>query len=378
MVKEIVSVYQKREVVAAGMSGGVDSSMAALLLKESGYAVIGITMKIWQGPPTTSLPLKSGCYGPGEVHDIEDARKACEYLEIPHYTIDLSKEFSDTILSSYTSQLLAGNTPNPCIWCNQTLKFGLLLDKAKSSGIQFDRFATGHYSRITYDDTRQRYLLQKAADRLKDQSYFLYRLSQEQLILSLFPLGGFLKSEIKQKARAAGLADFAAKPESQDFFDAGMKVSFLSSLENQPGNIVDLSGRVLGTHDGLHHFTIGQRKRLHIGGVPNPLYVISKDLQTNSVVVGEKEALIIECLTATDINWIAFDKLEHSISARARLRSQQVEVPCQTFPAGENAVEVRFDEPQISVSPGQSIVFYEQDTVLGGGIIQSTRAIKQL
>ena len=370
-----MAASQMGQVVAVGMSGGVDSSVAALLLKGAGYTVIGITMKIWKGPSGASTVLKSGCYGPGEAHDIEDARKACEILRIPHYTVDLSQEFSENVLNNYTNQLLAGNTPNPCIWCNQHMKFGLLLDKAKSSGIQFDRFATGHYSRIAHGGAGQRYLLQKAVDKSKDQSYFLYRLSQEQLGMSLFPLGGFQKSEIKFKARTAGLADFAAKPESQDFFDAGMKDSFLSSLENQSGNIVDVSGRVLGTHDGLHHFTIGQRKRLHIGGSLKPLYVIRKDPQTNNLVVGEKQALAIRGLTAIDINWIAFDRLALPISAKARLRSQQAEIPCQVLPNGENAVEVRFNDLQVSVSPGQSIVFYEGDTVLGGGIIQSTQAL---
>jgi tRNA-specific 2-thiouridylase len=370
-----VTTSQMGQAVAVGMSGGVDSSVAALLLKEAGYAVIGITMKIWQGPSGSSMTLRSGCYGPGEAHDIEDARKACEILRIPHYTVDLSQEFSENVLNNYTSQLLAGNTPNPCIWCNQHLKFGLLLDKAKSSGIQFDRFATGHYSRIAHGGAGQRYLLQKAVDKSKDQSYFLYRLNQDQLRMSLFPLGSFQKSEIKIKARTAGLADFAAKPESQDFFDAEIKESFLSSLENQPGNIVDISGRVLGTHDGLHHFTIGQRKRLHIGGALKPLYVIRKDPETNNLVVGENHALAIQSLTAIELNWIAFDRLELPMSAKARLRSQQAEIPCQVLPNGENAVGVRFKDPQVSVSPGQSVVFYEEDTVLGGGIIQSTQAL---
>lgn len=366
---------KNKKVIAVGMSGGVDSTMAAYILKNKGYEVIGITMRIWAGENEGQAALRSGCYGPGEVYDTRVAQNACERLGIPHYIVDLSQEYRSKVLDNFSQEYLGGRTPNPCVLCNPLIKFGALLEKAAGLGINFDYFATGHYARIEYDKTIDRYLLKKADDLIKDQSYFLYRLNQGQLKRSLFPLGEYKKEQIKQLAQQAGFADIADKPESQDFIDGGVYESLFSDSERKQGEIVDLDGKVLGFHDGIINFTIGQRKGISIGGSKDPLYVLRIDAQKNQVVVGPKERLAIDMLTAIYMNWIAFDRLENHLEVSARLRSHQKEISCVISPNSENSVDVSFSFPQYSATPGQSIVFYQNNVVLGGGIIQTTHKL---
>lgn len=368
---------KKKTVVAVGMSGGVDSTMAAYILKNKGFEVTGITMRIWQGEGAAQESPRSGCYGPGEVYDTQVARQACERLGIPHHVVDLSQEYKSKVLDNFSHEYLGGRTPNPCVLCNPLVKFGALLEKATELGINFDYFATGHYARIEYDKTRDRYLLKKAADLKKDQSYFLYRLNQSQLKKSLFPLGEYKKEQIKKLAKEVGFADIADKPESQDFIDGGIYESLFSESDRRKGEIVDLDGNVLGQHDGIINFTIGQRKGISIGGSKEPLYVLRIDVQKNQIVVGPKEKLAVDRLTAIYLNWIAFDKLDGQLEVSARLRSHQKEIPCAISPKDENSVEVLFTVPQFLATPGQSIVFYQDDMVIGGGIIQSTHQLIQ-
>ncbi len=362
-------------VVAVGMSGGVDSTMAAYILKSEGYEVAGITMRIWQGENAAQEPPRSGCYGPGEVYDTNVARQTCERLGIPHHIVDLSQEYKSQVLDNFSHEYLGGRTPNPCVLCNPLVKFGALLEKATELGISFDFFATGHYVRNEFDKTRNRHLLKKAADLKKDQSYFLYRLNQSQLRRSLFPLGDYKKEQVKELAKEAGFADIADKPESQDFIDGGIYSSLFSETDRRKGEIVGLDGKVLGYHDGIINFTIGQRKGISIGGSKEPLYVLRINGQNNQIVVGPKEKLAVDCLTAFYANWIAFERLGGKILANARLRSHQKEITCEIFPKDGTSVEVRFKIPQYSATPGQSIVFYQDDEVLGGGIIQSTHLL---
>ena len=233
----------------------------------------------------------------------------------------------------------------------------------------------GHYAQIEYDKKPDRYLLKKAVDLKKDQSYFLYRLNQSQLKRSLFPLGEYKKDQVRQLAQQAGFSDIADKPESQDFIDGGIYGSLFSDSERKQGEIVDLDGKVLGYHDGIINFTVGQRKGISIGGSKEPLYVLRIDTQKNQVVIGLKERLAVDRLTAIYMNWIAFDKLEYQLEVNARLRSHQKEFPCSISPAAENSVDVHFSLPQFSATPGQSIVFYQDDVLIGGGIIQATHKL---
>jgi tRNA-specific 2-thiouridylase len=358
------------KTVAVGMSGGVDSSVAAYLLKKQGYNVIGLTMKIWKGGEENQSFKKSGCYGPGEAGDIEAAQKVAKELGITHHVLDLHTEYEQAVLKYFRDEYLAGKTPNPCVICNQKIKFGLLLEKAQQSDIAFDFFATGHYARIEQDLQNQRFFLKKSIDAKKDQAYFLYRLTQEQLAKVIFPLGNLLKDEVKKIASQIGFRDLADKPKSQDFYEGESFADFFDVGDSQPGDIVDTSGHVIGKHNGVIHYTIGQRKGLNIGGLKEPLYVIALDSQNNKVIVGQREKLMANALIADDLNWISIEPPTSSLKATAKIRSTQPEKSCTVIPFDANCVRVDFDEPQMAVTPGQSIVFYDGDLVLGGGVIQ--------
>jgi len=349
------------------LSGGVDSSVAAFLLKEQGYEVIGLTMKIFD-ESSSSLSRVEGhaCYGPGEREDVERARDLCKGLGVPFYALDLKGEYEHYVLDYFRNEYLSGRTPNPCIVCNRRLKFGFLLEKARRAGTNFDAFATGHYARI--EERGDRFLLKKAVDSTKDQTYFLWALEQGQLCRVIFPLGGMTKHQVKETARSLGLVS-ADQPESQDFI-AGRDYSRLfKRSEIRPGDIVDETGRTLGRHEGIIYYTIGQRRGLGISS-RRPLYVLGIDAGKNRIIVGEKEKVFSHGLIASQLNLIAVERLQGAIKLKAKIRLQHREADATVFPLEGNRARVLFDAPQISVTPGQSVVFYVDDIVLGGGIIE--------
>ena len=352
--------------VAVGMSGGVDSSVAAWLLQRDGHEVTGITMKLWAGG--SGRPVrKSACFGPDEAEDIEAARKVCARIGIPFSVVDCAAEYEDLVLRYFREEYLAGKTPNPCVRCNQLVKFGMLPRLARDAGLDFERFATGHYARIEHDARTGRFLLKKAIDARKDQSYFLYRLSQEQLASTLFPLGGFTKTQVRRMAAEAGLPVVDRK-ESQDFTSGDP--ADLIGREDREGEIVDREGRILGRHRGYWNYTLGQRKGLGIAH-PVPLYVLEIDAAQNRLVVGpEAETFKGSCIAA-DCNWIAFDRLIAEMSVEVKVRSAGRLVEAAISPLEDGRTLVRFAEPVSAVAPGQSAVFYDGDIVAGGGVIES-------
>jgi tRNA-specific 2-thiouridylase len=354
--------------IAVGMSGGVDSSVAALLLKKQGHEIIGVTMKIWRAQKNDGhAPKGNACYGPEEAGDIEQTKVLCKTIEIEHHTIDCSEQYEKIVLDYFKREYRSGRTPNPCVRCNQEVKFGVLPGLAKKAGLHFERFATGHYARVAYDDTVKRWLLRKGLDPRKDQSYFLYRLSQEQLAEVLFPLGAMTKDEVRTIAKKAGLA-VHDKEESQDFY-SGDYADIIGEA-NRPGDIVDVSGKVLGKHKGVWNYTVGQRKGLGIA-YREALYVLSIDADNNRVVVGTEKETLRSVFTVIDCAWIAFERPEVKFTAKAKIRSATAEVDGTVEPMGDNGVRVLFSEPHSGITPGQSAVFYDKDIVLGGGIIDT-------
>lgn len=354
--------------VLVGLSGGVDSSTAALILKQQGHEVIGATMSIW-GKDGMALKTghKNACYGPDEVEDIEEARKIAKQLDIPYYVFNCVEQYEKIVLENFKSEYIQGRTPNPCVWCNALVKFGALPLMAKENGLEFDKFATGHYARVE-ESKNGRFLLKRGLAPHKDQSYFLYRLKQEQLKNILLPLGTYAKEEIRKIAKENGL-DVAEKPDSQDFYDGDYNE--LLGIKEKEGNIVDTEGKILGTHKGIWNFTIGQRKGIGVSA-SEPLYVLSLRKETNEVVVGPADKTFRKSLTAVNFNWIAIDKLEGEIKAQAKIRSTQEPVNVIAKSIDNEKIEVVFDDLQKSIAIGQSVVLYDGDTVLGGGVIDST------
>ena len=350
--------------VAVGLSGGVDSSVAAALLQKEGYAVCGITMEIYDGSIDLQASAKHACYGPGEKEDVESAATICEKLKIPFQTIDLRQEYKNQVIDYFRNEYLQGKTPNPCVVCNQKLKFGFLLEKARQSGLDFDYFATGHYARIVKAD--KRFLLKRAADRSKDQTYFLYGLRPQQLKHTLFPLGDHTKEQVRGMARSIGL-ETADREESQDFIDGGDYSILFAQDEIKAGEIVDEHGKVLGEHRGIIHYTIGQRRGLGIAS-HQPLYVSGIDAANNRLVVSHQEQLS-KGLVATGLNLIAVERIDQPLEARVKIRLRHKEADAKIYPPDDNQTKIIFKEPQLSVTPGQSAVIYSEDTVVGGGII---------
>lgn len=353
-----------KEKILAAMSGGVDSSACAVLLLEQGYDVAGVTMALYdQGD--IGKTTRSCC----SADDIADARSVCHRLGIEHYVFNMGAAFHQEVIARFISGYACGLTPNPCIDCNRYIKFDALLKRAGDIGCQ--KIATGHYARIEYDDTLDRYLLKTAADDRKDQTYFLYSMTQEQLSHVLFPLGGLTKPETRRLAEKAGLTN-AHKADSQDicFVPDGDYAGFIQRAtgeEPQPGDFLDTDGNVLGQHRGLVHYTVGQRKGLGFA-FPEPRYVCKKDAKTNTVTIGKSEYLFANRLLAGDCNWIAVEKLTAPMRVTAKIRYGQKPQPATLFP-DENGTIVAFDEPQRAISPGQATVWYDGDTVVGGGTI---------
>ncbi len=348
------------------MSGGVDSSVAAAILKEKGYEVMGITMKIFDGSVALEESQRHACFGPGEKEDVDMAALVCKRLGVPFHQIDLREEYREYVIEYFRNEYLAGKTPNPCIVCNQRVKFGFLLDKARAAGIDFELFATGHYARIV--ESEGRFLLKRAVDLSKDQSYFLYTLTPGQLSSTLFPIGAYTKKKIREMAGSLGLQT-ATRPESQDFIVGGDYSILFAGNEVKGGDIVDQGGNILGRHRGIIHYTVGQRRGLGISS-ERPLYVTRIDAQGNRVVVGEREELFSDGLVAANLNLIAIDRLDRAYPVKAKIRLKHKEAGATLSPHGDNRARIVFDKPQISVTPGQSVVFYSGDVVFGGGIIE--------
>jgi tRNA-specific 2-thiouridylase len=340
--------------VAVALSGGVDSSAAALLLKEAAYEVIGIHMSLWKS-------LLSD-------YQAHRAENICRILDIPYNRVDLQKEFESCVVDYFCQEYHQGRTPNPCVACNQSIKFGLLLDKALSLGA--DYLATGHYARVEHSSDGYRLL--KAADTSRDQSYFLYTLTQEKLGHVLFPLGGHSKDEVKQMAKQAGLPT-ATRP-SQDICFISQKNygAFLSQkFSTKPGDIVDTRGKSLGQHRGIVFYTIGQRHGLGLAS-DRPLYIIRIEPESNRLVLGPEKELYSQKLIARKLDWISGKMPREPITAQAKIRYKSKEAEASLF-FRNDSVDVHFAQPQKAVTPGQAIVFYNIDEVLGGGIIKSSQ-----
>ncbi len=345
--------------VVVGLSGGVDSSTAAALLHHQGYDVVGLTLWLLKG--------KGQCCSEGMV----DAAKLCEQLGIPHQIVDSRDVFQDNIIDYLVAGYSSGITPLPCSQCNRAVKFSPMLKYAQEE-LGIDHIATGHYARTRYDATTGRYQLLRAIDRSKDQSYFLYDLPQDVLARVIFPLGDQPKTETRRLAAELNLHT-ADKPESQDLClveaNGSMRAFLDKFITPQQGDIVDQAGRVLGQHDGVHHYTIGQRKGLGIAH-SEPLYVVALDAANNRVIVGDRDAtLASECIVQR-VNWVAIATPTAPIQATVQIRYRAEAVPATIMPLADERVRVVFDTPQSSITPGQAAVWYDGDVLIGGGLIE--------
>jgi tRNA-specific 2-thiouridylase len=356
----------KKSSVLIAMSGGVDSSTTACLLKEQGFDCHAATMKLIDTEACSPKTEKTCC----TLYDIEDARSTAYRLGIPFHVFNFTDDFRKNVIERFAAVYQSARTPNPCIDCNRFIKFGRFLRRCDELDLDF--MATGHYARIVYDSAAERYLLQKAVDTEKDQSYVLYAMTQQQLARTLFPLGQYRKQEVREIAERNELIN-AQKRESQDicFIPDGDYAAFIEQYSGQTssgGDFVDSTGRVLGHHRGLIHYTIGQRKGIGIARA-TPYYVCAFDRTANAVVLGDEENLYSQVLEASGINLIAVDRIDKPMRVRAKVRYRQTEEPAMVEQIAEDRLRIAFDAPQKAVSPGQAVVFYDGDIVVGGGTI---------
>ena len=376
-------------LTVVAMSGGVDSSAVAAILQGSGVNIVGLTMQLWNQrrlPEISSGEVVPRTHRDGQrccsIDDVYDARRVAEHLGFRHYVVNFERRFEETVVRPFVEDYLAGRTPVPCTHCNNHVKFDQLLVTGRQIGAE--RIATGHYARIRFNEDTQRYELLCAVDRTKDQSYFLFGLTQEQMSRAIFPLGEMSKRHVREIARTAALP-VAEKPESQEicFVPSGNYAQFIEAYKAEQGfvglseiaraggdggELVTTSGEVIGRHPGVHHFTVGQRRGLGIA-LGRPMYVVEIDAATRRVVLGEENELRRQTCEVRDVNWIARAKLDSPIETTVKIRYRHEPAAAVVEPVDENTVRVRFDSPQRAVTPGQAAVFYDGDVLVGGGWI---------
>ena len=360
-----LNIPTDRNRVVVAMSGGVDSSVAALLLHNQGYDVIGVTMKLYDIDEADLPDYYRGCC---TIDDVEDARAVCRILGVPHYVLNVQREFSSFVIDYFQREYASGRTPHPCIACNDKIKFSFLAQRARM--LNASHVATGHYARIE-PDGYGKFALRRGVDADKDQSYVLFGMRQDQLAATLMPVGHYPKAEIRRMALDAGLPN-ADKPDSQDicFIPTGDYREFLRQrTDEKPGEIVDAAGNVLGEHDGIQYFTVGQRRGLGLSGGPSR-FVIRLEPDTSRVVVGSEENLYHDTLYAAPVSWVSGSPPALETEVMVKIRYKFAEAPATVTAVGEGAL-VRFVESQRAITPGQAAVFYQGDTVLGGGVIAS-------
>lgn len=353
--------------VVVAMSGGVDSSVAAALLARQGHDVIGLSMQLYD-QQSGSTTFGTCC----TLDDLHDARRVAAQLGFPHYIVNFEEKFAETVVSDFVREYASGRTPIPCVHCNGDLKFATLVERA--AGLDADFVATGHYAQVENDVSTGRYRLLRGADANKDQSYFLFTLSQSQLAHAMFPVGALEKPAVREVARELGL-QVADKPDSHEicFVPDGDHAAFLArqGAASGEGSILDTEGRILGSHDGIHRYTVGQRKGLGLSS-PIPLYVVGIDAASNAVTVGPRQALERRELSASDVNWIAGVPPAEGTRVTAQIRHRHKEAAATIEPVGDDRVSVVFDDPQAAIAPGQALVIYRGPEVLGGGWIDSS------